>query len=66
MSFERKVTVQVHDSFPAKSDVASVLREILEQRVPGELRIATSGNGAVRSIVFHGQTQTHRGSIEKV
>jgi predicted ATPase len=62
--FDRKVTVQVHDTFAPKSDIAEVLRFVLEQRVPGEIRISIPGNGGVASIVFDGKPVHHRGAVK--
>jgi hypothetical protein len=64
--FQRTVTVQPHDSFPPKSDIAEVVRFILSQRVPGELHISCSGNGGVTAIVFHSKPQVHRGAVKVV
>lgn len=64
MEFERKVTVQVQDSFPAKSDLAEVDALVREQRVPGELVVSYPGNGGRSAIVFRGKPQVHSGEIE--
>jgi hypothetical protein len=64
MEFSRKVTVQVQDNFPAKSDLAEVDADIREQRVPGELVISYPGNGGRSAVVFKGKPVTHAGEIE--
>ena len=62
--FERKVQVQVQDSFPAKSDLVEVGADIREQKVPGELIISYPGNGGRSAVVFKGKPVTHAGEIE--
>ena len=64
MDFDRKVTVQVQDSFPAKSDLAEVDSVIREQRVPGEMVVSYPGNGGRSAVVFKGKPTTHAGEIE--
>ena len=65
MEFERKVTVQVQDSFPAKVDLAEIDSGIREQRVPGELVVSYPGNGGRSAVVFKGKPTTHMGEIEE-
>jgi hypothetical protein len=64
MEFERKVQLQVQDSFPAKSDLAEVDSVIREQRVPGEMVVSYPGNGGRSAVVFKGKPTTHMGEIE--
>lgn len=66
MEFERKVSVQAQDGFPAKSDVSEVVEFVRLQRVPGELVITFPGNGGITSVVFKGKPQTHAGEVETV
>lgn len=66
VSFERRVTVQAMDSFPAKADLTEIDRFIREQKVPGELVISYPGNDGRTSIVFKSRAQVHAGEIKKV
>ena len=64
MNFERKATVQAHDSFPSKVDVAELDKFIREQKVPGELVIVYPGNGGRSSVIFNGPKRVFKGAIE--
>ena len=66
MEFERKVTVQVQDTFPAKlADLVEIDADIKQQRVPGELVIGYPGNGGRSFVVFKGKPVAHQGEIEE-
>lgn len=53
MDFKKKGFARAVNEFSPKSDVASVVEFVKEQRVPGELRIVLPGNGGVASIAFY-------------
>jgi hypothetical protein len=63
MNFERKATVQAHDSFDSKVDIAELDAFIREQKVPGELVIVYPGNGGRTTIIFNGKKKIHKGEI---
>ena len=63
MEFTRKATVQAHDTFPPKSDLAEVDAFIREQRVPGELVVTYPGNSGRSSVIFNGKKQVHNAQI---
>lgn len=62
--FDRKVTVQAHDYFESRIDIAKVDAFIRSQRVPGELTISYPGNGGRTSVVFKGKAKVHSGEVE--
>jgi hypothetical protein len=64
MEFTRKVTLQAHDRFQSKADIAEVVQFVREQRVPGQIVISLPGNGGVTSVEFVGKPQVHEGEIE--
>ncbi len=63
MNFERKATVQAHDSFDSKVDIAELDAFIREQKVPGELVIVYPGNSGRTSVIFNNKKQVYKGSI---
>jgi hypothetical protein len=65
MDFERKATVQAHDSFPANVDIAELDKFIREQKVPGELVIVYPGNSGRTSVIFNNKKRVFNGEISK-
>ncbi len=63
MDFDRKATVQAHDSFDSKVDIAELDAFIRAQKVPGELVIIYPGNGGRTSIIFNGKKKIHPAQI---
>jgi len=63
MDFERKATVQAHDSFDPKVDVAELDKFIREQKVPGELVIVYPGNSGRTSVIFNNKKRVFNGEI---
>lgn len=63
MDFTRKATVQAHDTFDSKADIAEVDAFIRAQKVPGELVISYPGNSGRTSVIFNGKKQVHRASV---
>jgi len=64
--FTRKVTLQVHDRFQSKEDIAEVVQFVKQQRVPGQIVISLPGNGGITSVEFVGKPTTHEGEIKEV
>lgn len=52
IDFEKKALVQARNTYAPNVNLELVKRDILEQKVPGELRVNFPGNGGVTSIVF--------------
>lgn len=52
LTFERKHVSRFRNIFPAQSDIAEVLRIVLDAKLPGELRVGLPGNGGVNFIEF--------------
>ncbi len=63
MDFDRKATVQAHDSFDSKVDIAELDAFIRAQKVPGELVIIYPGNGGRSTVIFNNKKQVYKGSI---
>lgn len=63
MDFDRKATVQSHDSFDSKVDIAKLDAFIRSQKVPGELVIVYPGNGGRTAVIFNGKKQVYKGSV---
>ena len=66
LDFERKVTVQAHDTFVPCVNLTELSAMIRDQKVPGQLVISYPGNGGVDSVVFHGKAVKHQGEVKEV
>ena len=63
MNFTKKVILQVRNQFSPKSDVAAVLADVREQKVPGKLIVSLPGNGGIDAIEFVEKEQVHKGDV---
>ena len=66
LDFERKVTVQAHDTFVPCADLGELSAMIREQKIPGQLIVSYPGNGGIDSVVFHGKAVKHQGEVKEV
>ena len=52
LEFQRRVSVQTHDTFTPPYDFNRIVEEIKSQRVAGEILVSFPGNGGITSVVF--------------
>jgi hypothetical protein len=62
-SFDKKVTLQVHNRFNPKADIAEVVTFVREQKVPGKVEIVLPGNGGITSVEFIESPKIHKADV---
>lgn len=64
VSFDKKALVRIRNRFAGK-DVPAVVKEVLEQKIPGEIHIGVPGNGGITYIDFLEKERVQGVTVEK-